>query len=132
MKTLKYVLLLLVLLPLTALATSNTDKVSNLHKYYFTKHTYIADYIKYGVDDHWEANLEGDCEDYALFMYKKAKSVNVDSVMWIVRTETNELHMVLVVDGDTVVDNRFDSTKHKSDLNYKWIAAVPVKHLEKY
>ena len=133
MKVLKLVLLAaLVLLPLTSFAGStNVDKVSNLHSYYITKHVYKTDLEKHGVSDFWEAALEGDCEDYALFMYKKAKTVGVESTMWIVRTETNELHMVLVVD-DVVVDNRFNTTTLKSDSNYKWIAAVPPKHLEKY
>lgn len=90
------------------------------------QHVYISDQDQYGVPDKWVANLRGDCEDYALYMRHLLLSNGVDSAIWIVRTELNEMHTVLVV-GDKVIDNRYTTVKHKSELNYKWIVHVSMR-----
>lgn len=133
MKALKVLLLVAMFLPLTVFAGMSTsaEKAERLHSFYIKKHHYVSDESKYGVLDKWVAELEGDCEDYALFMRKQFNKVGVESEMWIVRTETGERHMVLLVEGK-LVDNRFDKVLDKADVDYKWIAKVPALHLEKY
>jgi predicted transglutaminase-like cysteine proteinase len=133
MKTLKLVLAALAFLSLTACSTlSDQAKVGNIHKNYIGQHQYVKDNTQYGVSEKWTPSLVGDCEDYALFIYKKAKKLGVSTSVWIVRTETNEPHVVVVVGDKYVVDNRFNYVVAKADVQYKWIIAVPQATLEKY
>lgn len=110
-----------------AIAANDYLVINSLHRESLAKHTYISDLEQYGVSETWTPSLTGDCEDYALYMQKALQDRGYTSNIWIVRTEQDELHAVLVVtifNFEFVIDNRHDSLKPRSLLHYKWIAAV--------
>jgi predicted transglutaminase-like cysteine proteinase len=78
---------------------------------------------QYGENDKWVKSLIGDCEDYALYAQDVLYRQGIKADMWIVITETNEFHVVLVV-GDSVIDNRYNDVMSRHNLEYQWIGAV--------
>jgi predicted transglutaminase-like cysteine proteinase len=82
--------------------------------------TYKTDIELYGIKDKWVVNCkEGDCEDYALCMYKK-----VGGELIIVRTQDGVAHMVLDVDG-VIVDNLSWHTYKIEEMKHNVVARIP-------
>lgn len=123
----RYIILLLMLLVMPAIAANDYLVINRLHRKSLEQHTYISDLEQYGVAETWSPSLTGDCEDYALYMKHALYAHGYASNIWIVRTELDELHAVLVVkifNYEFVIDNRHQSLKPREMLQYKWIADV--------
>lgn len=114
-------ILMLLLLPMAA--TASMRDLDRLHRQAMSQHTYITDLEQYGVPEKWVASLVGDCEDYALYMQALLRQHGYQADLWVVRTETNELHVVAMVD-DIVIDNRRQRAFPARFFNYDWIAPV--------
>lgn len=107
----------------SAMCSASIQEVKALHRAALSNHVYVTDMEQYGVNEKWVPSLVGDCEDYALWIQQALKQKGIIGDLWIVRTETDELHVVVVV-GGMVVDNRYRQVKRKQDLPYKWIGSV--------
>jgi len=105
---------------LTACTPVNT--VEYIHAELLARHTYVTDQDQYGVNDKWVMSLRGDCEDFALFSYFYLVGKGYQPQFWLVRTETDELHAVLVVDGYEFDNRRKLRLLKNSD--YKYIVEV--------
>ena len=67
-------------------------------------HQYRSDLQQYRQTDYWQASLEGDCEDYALWLQQKLLLLAVPSeLVWVWRQ--GQSHMVLLVADQYVMDN---------------------------
>ena len=117
-------LVLLFLLCALPVAANDYNVISKLHRVALAQHTYISDMEQYGVLDHWTPSLTGDCEDYALYMQRLYRILGYQADIWLVRTEKQELHAVLIVNDKWIVDNRFAQVKTRRSLNYRWLAPV--------
>ena len=104
------------------MACTGVQAIEYIHAELLARHTYVSDQDQYGVNDKWIMSLTGDCEDFSLFSYFYLVGKGYEPVFWLVRTETDEMHTVLVVDG-----YEFDS-RHKLRLrknsDYKYIAEM--------
>lgn len=84
-------------------------------------HVYVSDQEKYGVREHWSVDLEGDCEDFALWVRNTLRDeYDIHGNLVFCKTENGVYHLVLSVDG-WILDNRHDWVMSKNDLNYQWI-----------
>jgi len=102
---------------------------SNLQKEHFAaykNHTYIADQAKYSKADVWTPSLNGDCEDYALYMRQR-----VGGNLLHVRTQQGEAHMVLDVDG-TIVDNLSKVVYPRSEMKHKIVYQLTETHIQQF
>lgn len=118
-----------------ASATTHLDTAQGIFKQSYKQHVYISDEEQYHVSEKWVASLKGDCEDFALYVRKELLSQNINSDLWIARTEKGELHVVLRLntdEGEVVADNRYNKLIDKDVLGYKWIAKVSDTVLQKY
>lgn len=96
------------------------DTLEEIHMKTLSGFTYKTDWDLYGVADKWVVNCnEGDCEDYALCMYKE-----VGGELIIVRTQDGVAHMVLDVEG-VIVDNLSWHTYNLEDMKYIIVARIP-------
>lgn len=86
----------------------------------FSQHTYITDFAKYGVQDDWRPELEGDCESFALWLRNRLAELGIESDLMIARTEEKRLHTVVSV-GGWILDNRYRWVMNKDELDYEWI-----------
>jgi predicted transglutaminase-like cysteine proteinase len=75
---------------------------------------------QYGVIDYWKRSLVGDCEDFALWVQYELSEKGIASVLTRAITEDGVNHMVVIVDGLWVLDNRKDWVPLKEDLPYTW------------
>ena len=83
-------------------------------------HKYISDSHNYGKNEHWEPNLEGDCDDFALWCRDELRKRGIEADLVVCLTETNQGHLVCSVDG-WVLDNRYPYVVAKDELRYKWL-----------
>lgn len=78
--------------------------LQTLHNIALKRHQYVSDQQQYLRQDHWEASLLGDCEDYALWLQQKLSLLAISSeLVWV--WQQNQSHMVLLVDDYYVIDN---------------------------
>ncbi len=78
--------------------------LQTLHNIALKRHHYVSDQQQYLRQDHWEASLLGDCEDYALWLQQKLSLLAISSeLVWV--WQQNQSHMVLLVDDYYVIDN---------------------------
>ena len=87
-------------------------------------HTYVADVKQYNMPEHWEVNLTGDCEDYALWIRYELKKRGIESDLVLALTEEGVRHLIIHVDG-WILDNRHGRVMRQEDLTkigYKWIS----------
>ncbi|WP_423186764.1 transglutaminase-like cysteine peptidase [Alishewanella sp. d11] len=117
-------ILLFALITLPAVAAEDYSIISKLHRVALAQHTYVSDMEQYGVIDYWTPSLTGDCEDYALYMQRLFRIIGYQADIWLVKTETQELHAVLIVNDHWIVDNRFAQVQTKQTLRYRWVGAV--------
>lgn len=83
-------------------------------------HVYVADEDKYGVPEHWEVDLEGDCEDFALAVRAELADIGIPSDLVLCQTENGIGHLVVSVDG-WILDNRHAWVIAQQDLPYTWL-----------
>jgi len=84
-------------------------------------HTYIRDKEQYGVREHWVVDLEGDCEDFALWIKQKLETeYEIETDLIFCRTEKGGGHLVASVDG-WILDNRFSLITPQQFLKYEWV-----------
>lgn len=83
-------------------------------------HTYVDDKKQYGVPEHWDISLKGDCEDYALWCREELKKHGIASDLVVCFTETGEAHLVCSVEG-WILDNRYKTVRRRDDLKYTWL-----------
>lgn len=86
-------------------ACTPVNAVEYIHAELLARHTYVSDQDQYGVNDKWVMSLRGDCEDFALFSYFYLVGKGYQPQFWLVRTESDEMHVALIVD-EYVFDNR--------------------------
>ena len=88
-------------------------------------HIYVADLPNdklYGLPEKWQANLVGDCEDFALWCRRELKEEHaIESDLIVCTTELGEHHCVLSVVG-WVLDNRSAWIQSKDLMGYRWLA----------
>jgi predicted transglutaminase-like cysteine proteinase len=84
-------------------------------------HTYLSDLEKHGISEHWAAELEGDCDSFALWCRDKLKEHGIDSDLVYCKTEKGDGHLVLSVKG-WVLDSRHKWVMRRDDLDYTWIS----------
>jgi len=99
------------------------QELTALYENALTQHSYVSDQMQYGVREKWVASLTGDCEDFALYLQAELRRHQFNSELWMVRTETGELHVVVRI-GQLVLDNRFDAIRRVKSLSYHWLAPV--------
>ena len=102
---------------------------SNLQKEHFTaykNHTYTTDQAKYNKADVWTPSLNGDCEDYALYMRQRA-----GGNLLHVTTQQGEAHMVLDVNG-TIVDNLSKVVYPRSEMKHKIVYQLTETHIRQF
>lgn len=87
------------------LATSPSRQLLQALQNFAQKHhQYRSDQQQYRLTDYWQASLEGDCEDYALWLQQKLLLLKVPSeLVWVWRQ--GQSHMVLLVADQYVMDN---------------------------
>ena len=83
-------------------------------------HKYTSDIDKHGVPDYWDIDLEGDCEDHALWIRQELKKLSIDSDLVLCRTETGGGHLVVHANG-WILDNRYTWVMDRAELDYTWI-----------
>lgn len=88
------------------LATSPSRQLLQALQNFAQKHhQYRSDQQQYRQTDYWQASLEGDCEDYALWLQQKLLLLAVPSeLVWVWRQ--GQSHMVLLVADQYVMDNQ--------------------------
>lgn len=85
------------------------------------KHVYVTDQEKHGSTEVWEVDLEGDCEDFALWIKRELKERHgIESNLVQCLTENGVGHLVVSIDG-WIIDNRNKWVMDKDDVNYEWI-----------
>ena len=94
------------------------QSIEYIHAELLARHTYVSDQDQYGVNDKWIMSLTGDCEDFSLFSYFYLVGKGYEPVFWLVRTETDEMHTVLVVDGYEFDNRRKLRLLKNSDYKY--------------
>ena len=99
-------------------ACTPVNAVEYIHAELLARHTYITDQDQYGVNDKWVMSLRGDCEDFALFSYFLLVGKGYQPQFWLVRTEADEMHTVLVVDGYEFDNRRKLRLRKNSDYKY--------------
>ena len=83
-------------------------------------HTYVPDLEQYQKVEHWTIGLVGDCEDFALHCRQQLKRKGIQSDLVYCKTETNEGHLVVHVEG-WILDNRHNWVMRQDDLPYTWL-----------
>ena len=83
-------------------------------------HSYVSDKAQYGINEYWVSSLVGDCEDFSIFCREDLKQQDIDSDLVYCKTETNEGHLVVHVEG-WILDNRHDWVMRQEDLPYTWL-----------
>ena len=88
--------------------------------------THMSDKEHYGEVEYWVTpvdpyNVTGDCEDFALACRVLCRAEGYESRLVFCKTENNQGHIVLSVDG-YIFDNRQRHVTTADMLNYKWIA----------
>jgi predicted transglutaminase-like cysteine proteinase len=86
-----------------------------------SQHEYVLDIEQYGKNEHWTANLVGDCEDFGLWCREQLKQRGIAADLIYCKTETGGGHLVLHIDG-WIIDNRHGWVMSKDDLPYTWIS----------
>jgi predicted transglutaminase-like cysteine proteinase len=114
----------LALMGCTQAFAGNYQELSDVYQTALAEHTYISDRDQYGVDEKWVPSLTGDCEDFALYLQAELRRHQLQGDLWLVKTETGQLHVVVRV-GQWVMDNRFRTLKWVKALPYHWL--TPVK-----
>lgn len=107
-------------------ACSTTDALQQKHSAAMKAHVYITDLDQYGVKDKWVPSLEGDCEDYALWMRKK-----VGGKLLYVKTTAGELHIVLDVDG-IIIDNTSAKVYPREKMAHKLVFVMDDRQVASY
>lgn len=85
-------------------------------------HTYVADAQLHGVPEHWDIDLVGDCDSFALWCRAELAGQGIAADLILCRTETGEGHLVCSVDGH-ILDNRHKWVMRRDDLPYAWLSA---------
>jgi len=84
-------------------------------------HVYVSDQEKYDLREHWTVNLEGDCEDFALWIRNTlCDEYDIQPDLVFCLTENSVGHLVCSVDG-WILDNRHDWVMGKDELPYRWL-----------
>jgi len=83
-------------------------------------HKYVKDDVQYRKNEHWIIGLVGDCEDFALHCRQQLKRKGIESDLVYCKTETNEGHLVVHVEG-WILDNRHVWVMRQDDLAYTWL-----------
>lgn len=109
------------------------DKLDAIHKEVYSRFTYTPDIKQWGEVERWltkreaeaailsEGTIKGDCDDFALVCRHLCRKQDIPSRLVVCKTEENEYHIVLEVDG-WILDNRHRKVKARDDLPYEWIA----------
>lgn len=86
---------------------------------------YISDFDQYAEEDVWAlpTKVGGDCEDFALACRKLVRAAGLESRLVICQIETGEVHCVLYVEDQYVMDNRWRYVPEMHQLPYVWLAA---------
>ncbi|WP_120498940.1 transglutaminase-like cysteine peptidase [Kiloniella sp. EL199] len=118
-----------------------SDQISNLElKGIYSLNQHINNTVKYAGDhprDKWEiAKESGDCEDFALrklhdIVYKNKLLPRSCFSVALCTTEKKKLHLVLILhtlDGDYVLDSRFDHITTWNNLPYNWLSIEGQKN----
>lgn len=103
---------------LLLMACTPVQPIEYIHAELLARHTYVSDQDQYGVDDKWIMSLTGDCEDFSLFSYFYLVGKGYEPQFWLVRTEADEMHTVLVVDGYEFDNRRKLRLRKNSDYKY--------------
>lgn len=98
------------------------DKLQKVLDEAHRNHTYVRDIDQYGLPEHWQKALVGDCEDFALWCRDKLAEQGIDSLLIFCFVETGGGHLVCAVDN-YVLDNRRKWVTEKDQLPYTWISA---------
>ena len=83
-------------------------------------HKYFTDDEKYQKIEHWTPDLEGDCDDFALWCKQELDNRGIDADLVECLTETEQRHLVCSVDG-WVLDNRYRYLMRRDELKYTWL-----------
>lgn len=86
-----------------------------------SEHSYVLDSVQYNKPEYWTIDLNGDCEDFALWCREELKKDKINADLVLCLTEQNEGHLVCSVDG-WILDNRYSFVMSRDQLKYKWIS----------
>lgn len=87
----------------------------------FANHEYISDRLKYKADDLWESSLEGDCDDFSLYVWERLRAEGVGSRMVLAGTGNGRTHVAVLADG-LLIDNAQGAIVAVGDVTYDWIS----------
>lgn len=103
----------------------------------YKQHQYVSDQQQYGKLDVWNADLKGDCEDYALYMRER-----VGGNLLHVITSQGEDHMVLIVNGvfddkkkpisGLIVDNLAKNVYPVSQMKHEFVYQLTETHIAQF
>ena len=89
-------------------------------------HKYVKDPAKYGVSEHWKAELVGDCDSFALWCRERLIEAGQPApLLAFCRVPGGGGHLVCMTAEGLVLDNRQVRVCHMRDLDYQWISAGP-------
>lgn len=92
-------------------------------------YTYKTDLEKYGEEEYYawpeesfaNGKLEGDCEDFAFFIYSTLYGMGIQSRVARVYMLNRSRHHIVVVANGYVLDNEYKRVMTKSKLPYEWL-----------
>lgn len=96
------------------------DTLQEVLDWAHSHHQYRYDKDQYGLNEHWTADLVGDCEDFALACRDRLEARGINPDLVFCRVETGGGHLVLHVDG-WILDNRYKWVMRQDDLPYEWV-----------
>lgn len=84
-------------------------------------HSYVDDRTQYQQAEYWTADLQGDCEDFALWVRGQLSVAGIPSDLVYAVTETGGGHLVVSVEG-WILDNRHKWVMPRDALPYRWVS----------
>lgn len=85
-------------------------------------HRYVSDSIQYNKPEYWTVSLNGDCEDFALWIREELKKEGIYADLVLCLDENGGYHLVCSYEG-YILDNRYSFVMTQQDLsNYTWIS----------
>ena len=83
-------------------------------------HEYVTDLSLHGMLEHWDVELVGDCDSFALWCRQALKRRGIASDLVFCTTENGEGHLVCSVAG-WILDNRSQWVRRRDDVPYTWL-----------
>lgn len=107
-----------------------------VHRQMFSLFTWTSDKVVFGEVEKWHSffkdfqqgkKFRGDCDDFMLTSADALIDLGVDARRLsaaVCKTERGDLHAVLIVDDELVLDNRYSRPMAIQRLPYTWVKSM--------